>query len=274
MARIAIVYSVEDPAGSGSAMELLGLADWSNAKCRRSKTCRYSGKLDAYLAGFEEDVLYFDFLDDVFDVDAYLVLSRHTARSGKPSLTVHTTGNPGSAEYGGRPRELAWSNPRLEKALLTTYRKVAEEGGLSDRYWIGLEATHHGPTSLSKPVTFIEIGSTPTEWADKRAQRTMAHTVLEALSSSLPECVPVAGFGGTHYPERHTKLMLETGRCYGHILARYALSEIDPSVIGQAMDRNSGGIRAVVVEKKVSRKEVRELITMEAIRRGLHIERI
>lgn len=274
MARIAIVYSVGDPAGSGSAMKLLELTDWSSVRCRRSRTCWYSSELDAYLAGFEEDVLYFDFLDDVLDVGAYIVLSRHMAKSGKSSLTVHTTGNPGPAEYGGRPRELAWSNPRLEKALLMTYKKMAEENGLVERYWIGLEATHHGPTSLSRPITFIEIGSTPIEWTDERAHWTMASTVLGVLSSSLPECTPVAGFGGTHYPERHTKLMLETDRCYGHILAKYALSDVDPDVIGQAMDRNRDGIRAVIVERKASRKEVRELITMEAVRRGLHIERI
>ena len=38
-------------------------------------------------------------------------------------------------------------------------------------YEITIEATHHGPTSLKKPLLFIEIGSTEKQWADTQRPR-------------------------------------------------------------------------------------------------------
>ena len=269
---IAIVYSTRDPAGRGAASALASIADWSPSSCPAAVQCLESRDLGARLAGFAEDSIYMDFLDEVFpDVDAYLVLSRHSSKSGRPSLTVHTPGNYGPAEFGGRPRELAWSNPRLEGALLRSYARSARGRGLLGRYWVGLEATHHGPTALSRPITFIEIGSTEAEWSDPLAQEAMAEAVLEALRSPPPSCRQVAGFGGTHYPERHTRLVLEGDACYGHILAKYALEDPDPDVVSQAMDRNHGGISAVVVEKKSIGAPARELIMEIAKKRNIPV---
>ncbi len=271
---IAIVYSARDPVGLGVASRILSTTRWAEASCARSFLCRRSEDLQAYLAGFPEDSIYMEFLDEVFGglgVSAYLVLSRHASRSGRPSLTVHSTGNYGEAEYGGRPRELGWSNPTLEGALLRKYFEAARSRGLLERYWIGLEATHHGPTGLRTPITFIEIGSTEAEWSDAAAQEAMAEAVVEALSSPAPACERAAGFGGTHYPERHTKLMLEGGLCYGHVLARYALQYPDRRVIGQAMQKNSGGISKVVVERKSVGAEARRAIEEEAAARKLDI---
>ncbi len=268
-ASIALVYSTGDPAGSGAASALASSLRWREAACPRARTCLSSAELGAYLAGFEEDVLSMDFLEGALDAEAYVVLSRHSSRSGRPSLTVHTPGNPGEAEFGGRPKELAWSNPRLGGALLLNY--AASARGLLDRYWLGLEATHHGPTSLSRPVTFIEIGSTEAEWRDPAAHEAMAAAVVRALSSPLPDCRPVAGFGGTHYPAKHTRMALEGGLCYGHVLARHSLEGADPSVISQAMDKNYGGISAVVLERKSLGSAAREAIMREADARGLPV---
>ena len=271
---IALVYSTRDPAGSGSASALLSMARWSGSSCPGATSCLESRDLGAYLAGFAEDVIWMDFLDDVFrdpGVDAYVVLSRHSSRSGRPSLTVHTTGNHGPAEFGGRPRELAWSNPRLEGALLRNYFRSARDRGLLDRYWVGLEATHHGPTNLSRPITFIEIGSTEAEWSDARAREALAEAVVESLASPPPDCRPAAGFGGTHYPERHTRLALEGGLCYGHVLAKYALDDPDPDVISQAIDRNRGGISEVVVERKSMGAAARGIVSRAAELRGLPV---
>ncbi|MGC9076809.1 MAG: D-aminoacyl-tRNA deacylase [Conexivisphaera sp.] len=273
---IALVYSTRDPAGSGSASALLSMASWSGSSCPRATSCLESRDLGTYLAGFTEDVIEMDFLDEVFrdhGVDAYVVLSRHSSRSGRPSLTVHTTGNHGPADFGGRPRELAWSNPRLEGALLRNYARSARDRGLLDRYWVGLEATHHGPTDLSRPITFIEIGSTEVEWSDARAQESLAEAVIGALTSPSPppDCRPAAGFGGTHYPERHTRLVLEGGVCYGHVLAKYALEEPDPDVISQAIDRNYGGVSEVVVERKSMGAAARDVVSRAAELRGLPV---
>jgi len=176
--RLLVVYSLRDPASRGASEELLGLINGGECSIPRSTGCVYSDELGVYVAGFDEDTIKLDFLDDVApsDVGAYIILSRHSG--GKPSLTVHYTGNPGPrTELGGRPWELSYTWPRLHAALIRTYRIVAEEHGLTRKFQVVLETTHHGPTSLKKPLVFIEIGSSEKEWGRRDAHRAMAETV-------------------------------------------------------------------------------------------------
>ena len=59
------------------------------------------------LAFFEGMIVFPPDLDEFFNPQAYIFLSRHSAESGIASLTAHTVGNFGTeARVGGRPREL------------------------------------------------------------------------------------------------------------------------------------------------------------------------
>lgn len=275
---LALIYSFNDPVGLAASNHIVShVKGWAEVDAPRAKRCHRNRDLGLLLAGFEESLLNLEFLDEILDVDAYVFLSKHRAESGRPSLTVHSTGNYSDATYGGRPRELAWSHPRLKKAIMVEYYDQSRRLGLTSKYWVGLEATHHGPTSLSKPVVFVEVGSTPSEWGDRRAIEALSSAVVNVAlrgPEGLPNCVGAVGFGGTHYPERHTKRMVGTDVCYGHVLARYALRDPDPGVVAQAMDKNVGGVKTVIIEKKSVRSEVRELIVAEAERRGLVINYI
>ena len=87
--------------------------------------------------------------------------SKHRSKEEINSLTVHCTGNPSEeARLGGRPKELAVSSPAAMKSILTEMKRLAEEKGL--KYDVTLEVTHHGPTELSIPSLYAEIGSTET----------------------------------------------------------------------------------------------------------------
>jgi D-aminoacyl-tRNA deacylase len=260
---IALVYSKQDPAGSGTAAkisELAGVAGDCEAK-RAGATCMKMGVENALLIGFNEDVLDFWFLDEaVPSVEAYIVLSRHSAASGKPTLSLHYPGNPfPEPSHGARARELAWTWPLLFKLLATSYYRLARERGLLEQgYEFTLEATHHGPTNLARPVIFIEIGSTPKQWVDGQAQRAMAEAVLDVLkklsqSAREAECRPAIGVGDTHYPKKHTKLILESDLCYGHIFAKYALEHLDEEILVQAVHKSVQEIEAVVLAKVPSR---------------------
>jgi D-tyrosyl-tRNA(Tyr) deacylase len=77
---LAIVYSLNDPAGKGMAEKLKPLLSSIGSE----KIC---------LKGFEESVLEFDFLEKRIPADFYLVLSKHKSEKAIPSLTVHHTGN-------------------------------------------------------------------------------------------------------------------------------------------------------------------------------------
>ncbi len=274
MAKYALVYSTQDPAGSGAAKRLVEMLVARGCSVPRAVECFEAPTVNAIIAGFKEDVIHFDFLDQVLkDVDAYIVLSRHSSASGEPTLSLHHPGNPtAKAEHGGRPRELAVAYPSLAKTLFTVYREAAARRNLLSEYRFTLEATHHGPTSLLKPIVFVEIGSTPDRWRDERAQEALAEAVVEALRRGPSRCKPAVGVGDTHYPRSHTRLMLETDMCYGHILAKYVLNEIDEQILVQAVERSVDRVEAFVLQKPPSK--VRKMVESVASRLGIDVIRV
>ena len=276
MARLGLVYSVDDPAGAGAAAALRGILGGEGCDAPGAVECaRLPG--GHVLAGFPGDTTGYEWLAERLPgVDAYIVLSRHASTSGRPTLSLHYPGNPGpEAALGGRPRELAYTWPRLFTRLAQLYHREAAERGLLDEYSFSLEATHHGPTGVPRPVMFIEIGSTPERWRDQRAHEAMAAAVAELLRAPNGHrglaCRTAIGIGGTHYPEKHTRLLLEGRYCYGHIFAKYTFQSLDEEILGQALDKSVEPIEGIVVLKVPSR--VRQLAQRVAEARGLELWR-
>ncbi len=238
--RVAIVYSIRDPAGIGVASRLTELFNGGQLEggCQQAKNC-FKLTRDIILAGYDADTIDMEFLDETPDptADAIIVVSRHRAEAGRRSLTVHHTGNPTSKTLGGEPYKLSISYPQLAKTLLIYYRDVAEETGLIGEYEVVLEATHHGPTRPRKPIVFIEIGSRPEDWVNRKAHETLAITLLKlAKKGELLDCEPVAGYGGGHYPVKFTKATFESEYCLGHIIPKYAFKEgVTKDVIVQSI---------------------------------------
>ena len=61
---------------------------------------------DSVPSGIAPYPIDYDAIAHELGIGYYVVASRHTSRSGAPTLTVHATGNFGEAVYGGHPREL------------------------------------------------------------------------------------------------------------------------------------------------------------------------
>lgn len=233
-------------------------------------------RLNAVLAGFCEDVLYFEFLDKACSADFYLVLSRHSSEAGIRSFTVHHSGNPvRTAVAGGRPLELPPSNPPLSKRLLTSLaRRVGEMPG----FVVSYEVTHHGPSSLQKPVTFVEIGSSKSEWVLREAHLLVAEAVVEALTRSEEVQEVTVGVGGNHYAASFTKRALEGREAYGHMIASYALKDLEEptlveKVVREACIRSSVPTNKIVVEKKLKRSW-RDAVERVATELNLKVEYI
>ncbi len=281
MVRI-ITYSSIDPAGRGIAEALISNLSVRDVKFPRAIKSWYIEEINSYLVEFSEDVIYFDFLDEVFKdildkVEFYLILSRHSSAAQIKSLTTHHTGNPTEqALVGGRPYELSIANPPLAKALLKVMVKVRDEYGLED-FRVTYEVTHHGPTNLKKPLTFVEIGSTEKEWTIREAHEAIATAVIEVLSKDIPTCEATTGIGGPHYATIFTKRALESDECYGHIISRYALKELRDKedmlrkIIRDAILKSVPRSSKVNVLKKVSRG-VRDTIESLAKELGLKVE--
>ena len=104
-----------------------------------------------------------DWLEEKYDYDGFVFLSKHAAESGVLALTCHSTGNFSTAKFGGNEKQIAIPKPDLQKIYLQTLKE--NQSQFSD-FQITIEATHHGPTALSKPSIFIEIGTTEKQWTD------------------------------------------------------------------------------------------------------------
>ncbi|QQG48471.1 MAG: D-aminoacyl-tRNA deacylase [archaeon] len=186
-------------------------------------------------------------LDNFFNPQAYIFLSRHSAESGIASLTAHSVGNYGEAKFGGTDRELGRSDPSLLKnylvALAKRKPKVAE-------YELTMEATHHGPTSLQKPVLFVELGSSEKYWGDTKAAAVVGEALVESLTEKTIWSKIALGFGGTHYPEKFTKMTIEEEMAFSFIAPKHSLGLIDEEMMGRMVQRTSGPVRYAVLDWK------------------------
>ncbi len=275
---IALVYSSSDPAGSGIASYIREVCRSEEIELSGSSRAWALRGLDAVMLEFDVDVIYFDFLDEVVSNVAYYVfLSRHSSSAGIRSLTTHHTGNPyGSADAGGRPYELSFANPPLAWAFLKGMAEGVDSSGLTG-FRVVYEATHHGPTNLTKPLTFIEIGSTPQEWRLRKAHELLGNVIIDSVKHySNLKCIPTGGFGGQHYAEKFSERALRLGECFGHIIPRYALRELKKQpqerlrevITSSLMKSVPKASRAVVLKKAGAR--VREVL--EAVAEELGVE--
>ena len=242
-----IISSTTDLASRTLASALVGSEGFASTGVNLlGKTVYQKGSL--LLAQFEGIIVEPPDLDVYFNPQAYIFLSRHSAESGIASLTVHTTGNfSEEAKFGGAGRELGKADPGLLKNyLVALWDHRAEVGG----YEITMEATHHGPTSLQKPILFVELGSTEKHWGDADAARVVAKALMESLSQKRVWDKTALGFGGTHYPEKFTKLLLEEEMAMSFVAPKYALGQIDERMMGQMLQRTTSPVRYAALDWK------------------------
>lgn len=151
--------------------------------------------------------------------DLVVFCSTHRAASENHALTVHSIGNFGSAELGGRPGALVPTHPGILTALYRALRARAPATSVA-RYEVSLEATHHGPFSES-PSIFYELGASEENWRDLEAGVIMAEVLVATLSSTVEPRESFFGFGSNHYCagfDRLTDRFDFAGSCPKHAL--------------------------------------------------------
>jgi D-aminoacyl-tRNA deacylase len=129
----------------------------------------------------------------------------------------------------------------MMQATLRALARHCPEG-----YRVSYEVTHHGPTGLFHPSFFVEIGSTPEEWADPAAGHAVACAVLEA--AVRPDAIPLVGFGGTHYAARETQIALASRGAFGHIAHTREVPALDETMC-RSMLEQSGAVAAYIDRK-------------------------
>ena len=209
-----------------------------------------------------------DWLAEKYDYDGFIFLSKHAAESGVLALTCHSTGNFSEARFGGNPGQMAIPYPDIQKKYLQTLWK--NKSNFSD-FQITIEATHHGPTALNKPTIFIEIGTTEKQWTDVSLCESIAKLVDQVLSEKIPENPFAICFGGTHYPEKFTKELLEGKFALGTVMPKHALDSLDEKLFSHIMERNQNASAALLDWGGLgpNKKKVLELLdttTLEVIK--------
>jgi D-aminoacyl-tRNA deacylase len=211
-----------------------------------------------------KSLLRLDNLDQTFpDSEAFIFLSRHSSESGIPTLTCHFTGNfSDNNQYGGLPRELGICHPSLQKQFI---REISYRQYSVPDYEITIEATHHGPTSLKKPLLFIEIGSTEKQWADRQAASVVCDILISILTGKTLETrsrtVGIA-LGGTHYPSKFTNVLLETEFGLATVAPRHNLIWIDEPMIDQMLSKSFERITYAIVDRKGLGREKNRILEL------------
>ncbi len=243
--RQLLVAYRDDPAGYGMAKHLAEEMDSYDDQ---------DGEQDDFFCGKYYDLVIIptpaisaDWLEQRYDYDGFVFLSKHAAESGTLALTCHSTGNFSEAKFGGNPSQVAIPHPHLQKSYL---RMLAEHKDQFLEFEITIEATHHGPTALNKPSIFIEIGTTPAQWEDTSLCDSVADLVHNTMSRTISGDDPVAiCFGGNHYPSKFTNELLEGKHALGTVIPRHALDHLDAALFSHILARN-GAAKAALLDGK------------------------
>jgi D-aminoacyl-tRNA deacylase len=242
-----IIVSGGDIASTNQADVLLSNYSWFRMDDVEGLPSYSLGQIRMWI--HDDGVLFEDDLDKRWNlatgetVIEAIFPSRHSAKSGKPSLTLHPIGVPQSdfdevPLYGGRGGSAPPPSPRISSWWRNLIYMV-EGTDLEQQFDLSLEVTHHGPW-ISVPSIFVEVGSTEKTWGHLGAANILAELIAKGLGLSDGQEIGVwdeqenAGepviitLGGGHYSPRANKLARNEGIWIGHMLAAYAMPFIKP----------------------------------------------
>jgi D-aminoacyl-tRNA deacylase len=201
----------------------------------------------------EGRLIFQDGIDAAFDADLIIFLSRHTSARPFPLLSVHVTGNPSGADLGGKPYSFPPASPLWMRSVLRSLFHHAPP-----EYGVTYEVTHHGPTELTTPSFFVEIGSNMAEWEDPRAGKAVAESVFAAQ----PEpSLCLLGLGGNHYATRATEMARDLKVAFGHIIHSRDVPSLDRALLANLWKHS--GAEAVYIDRNALSSE--DVHRMEAL---------
>ncbi len=259
---IAVVVSEADRASEHIAERLLADGDWETHDDDTRPPATGGGTVhrstDTHvpleLRTFESLHLDIDRPAAAFDADPRVVVfaSRHSGDTGR-LLTCHFTGNFGDAEYGGTDRSFAPAAPGVQRDLVAAFDAYAP-----DDYGVAVECTHHGPTDVSVPSIFAELGSDESAWDDPAGATAVAQAIRSLATDAVTGAPATAavgetprhllGVGGGHYAPRFERVLRETAWGVGHVASTWQLSELgDPADHVDTLERAVAATDAVAV---------------------------
>ena len=208
------------------------------------------------------EIIEADHLNE-FTTDLFIFASKHESVAKVPALLTHSTGNwTMEAKFGGLPNELGIAPAFAIKEALLELHNQKKQLDL-EQYNVSLEVSHHGPTNLNAPLVFIEVGSTPDQWSDKKAVEAVVHATMR-VASTRNRYKTVIGIGGGHYAPEFNHLLLKTEYAISHIVPKYVLDSIDENMIKQAVERSFEKVELCAMDwkgmKSIHRKTILQIL--------------
>jgi len=273
---ILVVASEKDPASLNIKDQLLTNYSFNETKAKFQENTTYTGQVngkDVQLITLNQESIYAQDLTTFFiDAELIVFISRHSSMSGTPTLSVHTPGNLGQADLGGKPREVSVSPGNAMREALRVMSKMKEEMQL--KYEVSYEGTHHGP-SLNTPTMFAELGSSPEQWNDTAAAEVVAHAAMGAISNfRTVSAETVLGIGGPHYNGKFTKIALETAVAFGHIIPKHSIQHIDSGILQQCVNRTLEKVERAVLDWKGIKGDDKPRVLEMLAKMDLHIQKV
>jgi len=267
---VLIISSTTDPASTNIKKELLKQSNWDKIDTfYNNPVYRNSNMTDVIIVTINDDKITHENIDKEVEeklkikAKQAIFISRHTSKTGEPTLTVHPIGNYGDAKFGGKGKTLVKASPKLMTNLLRILNKNAKQEELYHK--VCFEVTHHGPY-LDIPTLFIEVGSTEEEWNKQKPAKIVAKSTLDLLETyryeeDLSDDIPViVGIGGGHYAPRFTDVILEKKAAFGHMIPRYQIDagNIDSEMFEKALCATPNVKAAYLYRKSLKKAQVRE----------------
>ena len=263
-----IVCSKLDPASQNIKNNLLSLLDYEE---RRVGDYEFYDAGDIGIVEVNERLIYADYLDERLrrvglDFSEILFASRHSSKDKRKIFSVHVSGNVATADYGGKPYSLAKPSPITIKNYVLALKKKLDR---KPEFQFTLEVTHHGPSEISTPSAFYEIGSTEEEWKDEEAGEIVAESMIEAIRDTRSDWQIAVGVGGTHYAPRQTEIILNTTFTFGHNFAKYTFEGLNEEILEKAVRISEA--EYIVIDEKSTISKIKALVKNVAEMLGVEV---
>ena len=215
-------------------------------------------KPDIFLGLTKEPLIFLNDLkldETKIEPDFLIFASRHTSKTARPAFLVHTTGNwSKDTDFGGEPQDLSLASALLHKAGFISLTEQESITNLSD-FSLDIEVTHHGPTILEKPLIFMELGSSKTEWEIADAGESVATAVINTIykylelkeKRNLEICL---GFGGTHYGPNFHRLLETKNVAISFICPKYYIQELNSEIISKMIHNTTEKVDCFLIDWK------------------------
>lgn len=252
--QYAIIVSKKDQAGLNIKDSLIKLFNFKEyGSFENEKIYSYN---NIKLYSIESESIYAENIDQKIDADVFIFATKHKATGQRKTLCCHMPGNWGKAEMGGKDKTLCFAFASLIREIFIEMNKLNNL-----EYSCTLECDHHGPV-CNKPVMFIEIGSSSTEWQDKNAADTIAKTIFNVITQSIKEYKTTIGIGGPHYCDNFNKVLLRTEFSISHICPSYHLGNLDKDLVLQAINKSKEKIEFVILDWKGLGQEKQKIVSI------------